>query len=115
MAQAGDWPCKQCVAGVQLPLLGKILVSEGSNGTEVLVSSELYSPLLNIWTPAGSQQVPRTSFTDNPNNVDHAQVPKLRNHCFCSTVEPPHWFVTATCNEDVRTCAALEGRSKLSA
>lgn len=62
-------------AGVQLPLLGKILVSEGSNETDELVSSELYSPLLNLWTVAGNQQVPRTGFTNNPNNVDHAQVP----------------------------------------
>ena len=60
---------------MQLPLLGKILVSEGSNGTTQLVSSELYSPLLNLWMPAGSQQVPRTGFTNNPNNNDHAQVP----------------------------------------
>ena len=65
-----------CIAGVQLPLLGKVLVSEGSNGTAQLVSSELYSPLLNLWTPAGNQQVPRTGFTNNPNNGDHAQVPR---------------------------------------
>ena len=90
MAQAAMLSCKHSFAGVQLPLLGKILVSEGSNGTEVLVSSELYSPLLNLWTAAGSQQVPRTSFTNNPNNIDHAQVPRSRFHHSCFTVQTPH-------------------------
>ncbi|CAL5225539.1 g8372 [Coccomyxa viridis] len=65
------------IPGLQLPLLGKILVSEGSNGTTQLVSSELYSPLLNLWTAAGNQQVQRTGFTDNPNNGDHAQAVRL--------------------------------------
>ena len=84
MAQAARPSCpKHCAEGVQLPLLGKVLVTEGSNGTAQLVSSELYSPLLNIWTPAGNQQVTRTGFTNNPNNDQHAQVP---NHNVLSPI-----------------------------
>ncbi|HYO54297.1 Kelch repeat-containing protein [Archangium sp.] len=42
---------------------GKVLVTGGSNGTQVLPSAEVYDPATGTWTPTGDMNAPRTGHT----------------------------------------------------